>query len=74
MNLSKRVERLEGGKAMEPLKPFLWHHGQPLADALANAGRSLNDVGLMAIRLVGVAPGGGPLHDPVYEVDRRLLG
>lgn len=73
MNLSKRVERLEGGKAMEPLKPFLWCHGQSLADALAVKGLSLGDEGLMAIRLVAVAPGGGALPDPIHERDRHLL-
>jgi len=75
MRLSRRLEALE---AMEtPFdygRPFLWFEGQPLAKALADAGLSLDDKPLQAIRLCGVRPGETkPRHDPVFEQDRVLL-
>lgn len=71
--LKRRVDALEGASPLPPIKPFLWERGQPLAEALAAAGLSLEDEGLFAIRLVGVTPDGNVVPDPIYERDRKLL-
>ena len=74
-SLKSRIESLEvraGGN--EPGRPFFWYRGQSLAAALSNAGLTLGDKPLMAIRLTGVIPGETePRPDPLYERDRHLL-
>ncbi|MCK9543967.1 MAG: hypothetical protein M0R03_18260 [Novosphingobium sp.] len=48
--------------------------GRPLTAALADAGLTLDDKPLFAIRLVGVRPGEKePRIDPAYERDRHLV-
>jgi hypothetical protein len=74
-DLTARIKRLE---SMVPPKdwgrPFLWGPGVPLAGALNDAGLTLDDKPLLAIRLVGVHPGETePRPDPVHERDMHLL-
>jgi len=74
MRLRSRVEAMEARQPNTALgKPFLWGEGQPLAEALADAGLTLEDKPLLAIRLVAPAPGGGVAYDPIYERDAVLL-
>ncbi len=75
MRLKQRVAALE---TMAPTadqgRPFLWVQGRPLTAALADAGLTLDDKPLFAIRLVGVRPGEKePRIDPAYERDRHLV-
>ena len=68
--LNKRIAALEASCAYDtPFRPFLWPAGQSLADALAFAGLSLEDEGLLAIKLV--AAGKPPC--PFHECDAHLL-
>lgn len=70
MRLKRRVDAMEAKQPdIERGQPFLWGHGQPLAEALADAGLTLEDKPLFAIRLE--PPGDVP--DPMYEQDRMLL-
>lgn len=77
MKLTKRLEALEA-KHGEPEqgKPFFWFPGQSLADALENAGLTLED-NLFAIRFNAVTKDadGKPVDvpDPLYERDRHLV-
>ena len=78
MRLVKRVEALEAQNGdAEYGRAFLWCHGQPLSEALEQAGLALADEPLLAIRLTAVARGedGKPLDVPdrLYERDRHLV-
>ncbi|MCK9541577.1 MAG: hypothetical protein M0R03_06045 [Novosphingobium sp.] len=74
-NLNTRVTALESMTPTEDQgRPFLWTQGRPLADALADAGLTLDDKPLFAIRLEGVRPGDEePRVDPIYERDKHLV-
>ena len=78
MRLNKRVEALEAREAVgDTGRPVFWFQGQPLFEALADAGLTLEDKPLMAIRIEGVRRGedGKPedVPDPIYERDKALL-
>lgn len=61
-NLSRRLAVLEGVDVDQGVaRPFLWPKGQTLDDALAFAGRTLDEP-VLAIRLLG-ADGECPVHD-----------
>lgn len=61
-SLFRRLTVLEGVEAEQVVpKPFLWPMGQTLDDALAFAGRTLDEP-VLAIRLLG-ADGKCPVHD-----------
>jgi hypothetical protein len=57
-NLSRRLKALEGASPVEALGPaFLWSVGRQTYDeALAFAGLTGSEPGLLAIRLIGVKP------------------